>query len=73
MFLGAGGLYLIGPPEVRWDLVMLVRQRLLQDFMAFATDAEYLAGIGHRRAAVADSQLLPLIEAAGSDVSSVVF
>jgi hypothetical protein len=30
--------------------------------MAFASNAEYLAGIGHRTAALEDSRLLPLQE-----------
>lgn len=62
VFLGKGGGYLIGPPDERWDLVMLVRQRSLQDFFAFAADTDYLAGLGHRTAALEDSRLLPLVE-----------
>lgn len=61
-FLGAGGPLLIGPADERWDLVALVRQSSLQAFMAFAQDAGYLAGLGHRTAAVEDSRLLPLVE-----------
>ena len=61
MFLGAGGTYLIGPPEEHWDLVMLVRQNSLADFMAFASNPAYLAGLGHRTAALEDSRLLPTI------------
>ena len=37
------------------------KQTSLQHFMAFATNQGYLAGIGHRTAAVADSRLLPII------------
>ena len=59
MFLGTGGTYLIGPPEERWELVMLVRQNSLADFMAFASNPAYLAGLGHRTAALEDSRLLP--------------
>lgn len=61
-FLGAGGPLLIGPADERWDLVALVRQSSLQAFMAFAQDAGYLAGLGHRTAAIEDSRLLPLVE-----------
>ena len=32
--------------------------------MAFATNAEYLSGIGHRVAALEDSRMLPLEESA---------
>ena len=62
MFLGRGTSWLIGPESKRWDLVMLVRQRSAQSFMAFAQHEAYLAGIGHRTAAVEDSRLLPLSE-----------
>lgn len=62
MFLGDGGHFLIGPMEETWDLVMIVRQNSLADFMAFANDAEYQAGIGHRTAAISDSRLLPMVE-----------
>jgi uncharacterized protein (DUF1330 family) len=62
LFLGDGGAFLIGPASERWDRVMLVRQSAMQAFLAFANDAAYLAGIGHRTAAVEDSRLLPLTE-----------
>jgi len=62
VFLGKGGKYLIGPQEEQWDLVMLVRQNSLSDFMAFASHQEYLAGLGHRTAALEDSRLLPIVE-----------
>ena len=61
MFLGAGGTYLIGPSEERWDLVMLVRQNSLTGFMAFASNPAYSAGLGHRTAALEDARLLPTI------------
>jgi len=60
MFYGEGAGFLIGPPSERWDRAMLVRQRSVQDFMAFAEDAAYLTGLGHRTAAIEDSRLLPL-------------
>ncbi len=62
IFLGQGGAFFIGPQDEVWDLVMLVRQASLSDFAAFAGDAEYLAGIGHRTAAISDSRLLPMVE-----------
>lgn len=62
LFLGKGGSYLIGPQDEQWDLVMLVRQNSLQDFMAFSSNETYLAGLGHRTAALADSRLLPIVE-----------
>lgn len=62
VFLGKGGHFLIGPADERWDAVMLVRQRSIGDFMAFAGNTEYLQGIGHRTAALEDSRLLPIVE-----------
>ncbi len=62
LFLGAGGEYLIGPSDARWDLVMLVRQGSVADFLSFASNEAYLAGMGHRVAALADSRLLPMAE-----------
>jgi uncharacterized protein (DUF1330 family) len=62
VFLGNGGKYLIGPQDERWDFVMLVRQNSLSGFIAFSSNQEYLAGLGHRTAALEDSRLLPLVE-----------
>jgi uncharacterized protein (DUF1330 family) len=62
LFFGRGGSFLIGPDNERWDAVALVRQSSPAAFMAFASNAEYLAGIGHRTAALEDSRLLPLQE-----------
>src|SRR5262245_42055461 len=70
IFLGRGGPFLIGPSDERWDAVMLVRQRSVADFMAFASNPEYLAGMGHRLAALEDSRLLPLVEGSAEDVFS---
>jgi uncharacterized protein (DUF1330 family) len=64
LFLGEGGTFLIGPATECWDLAMLVRQNSVDSFMSFATDEAYLAGLGHRTAAVEDSRLLPLVELA---------
>ncbi len=65
LFLGHGGDFLIGPADERWDMAMLVRQSSPQAFVAFASNAAYLAGLGHRLAALEDSRLLPLVEDAG--------
>lgn len=59
---GTGGAVLVGPDDECWDRVMLIRQSSLDSFMAFAENPEYLAGLGHRRAALSDSRLLPVIE-----------
>lgn len=62
VFLGAGGPFLIGPADERWDMAMLVRQASVASFLAFASNEGYLAGLGHRAAALEDSRLLPLSE-----------
>jgi len=62
IFFGKGGSFLIGPDDERWDAAMLVRQRSISDFMAYASNQAYLKGIGHRVAALEDSRLLPLVE-----------
>jgi hypothetical protein len=61
LFLGHSGHFLIGPPDERWDMVMLMRQQSVASFMAFASHEAYLAGIGHRVAALEDARLLPLL------------
>jgi hypothetical protein len=61
-FFGSAGHNFIGPADERWDLVMMIRQSSLSDFLAFASNDEYLAGIGHRTAALEDSRLLPIVE-----------
>lgn len=62
VFLGDGGPFLIGPPDERWDLVLLVRHRSVEAFMAFASDDAYQSDVlGHRLAAIADSRLLPIV------------
>ncbi len=58
---GTGGEFFIGPGEERWDHVLLVRQKSLDDFFAFASNPGYLSGLGHRTAALEDSRLLPIV------------
>jgi hypothetical protein len=62
LFYGKGGAFLIGPSRQRWDAAMLVRQSSVASFLAFASNQDYLAGIGHRVAALEDSRLLPLVQ-----------
>jgi hypothetical protein len=59
---GTGGHTFIGPPDVRWDLVMAIRQSSVEDFFAFASNADYLVGVGHRTAALEDSRIIPLVD-----------
>ena len=61
-FLGTGGPTFIGPVDERWDLVMLVRYPGIEQFLAMAQNSDYLAGIGHRSAALEDSRLIPIEE-----------
>ena len=69
-FLGEGGNFLVGPQDERWDVVMFIRQHSLSDFMAFASNEKYLAGLGHRNASLEDSRLLPLVEHQGHNITS---
>lgn len=62
LFLGEGGRFFIGPTDERWDAVMLVKQSSLSSFFDFASNPGYLAGLGHRAAAITDSRLLPVEE-----------
>ena len=62
LFMGEGGDFLIGPTNERWDAVLLIKQNSVNSFIAFESNTEYMKGIGHRTAALADSRLLPIIE-----------
>jgi hypothetical protein len=62
LFYGRGADYFIGPPNEHWDAVLLIRQASLASFLAFASNQGYLAGTGHRTAALEDSRLLPLVD-----------
>ena len=69
MLLGDGGKFFIGPDDEQWDVVMLVKQSSVERFFAFASDSGYLAGIGHRNAAVLDSRLLPIVECKNDNIT----
>lgn len=62
MLMAAGGKNLIGPADEQWDVAMIIRQRSLADFMAFTSNPGFMAGMGHRKAALLDSRLLPMVE-----------
>ncbi|MCF1713306.1 hypothetical protein L0U88_01530 [Flavihumibacter sp. RY-1] len=62
LFMGEGGDFLIGPENEHWDAVLLVKQNSVNSFLAFESNKEYMKGIGHRTAALADSRLLPIVE-----------
>jgi hypothetical protein len=59
--MAEGGHPLIGPTDERWDLVLLVRYPNIEAFLGMASNQEYLAGFGHRTAALEDSRLIPLV------------
>ena len=61
-FSGEAHPFLIGPSDETWDLAMVVRHTSLEAFLSMATDPGYLAGVGHREAALEDSRLLPIVE-----------
>ncbi len=60
LFLGKGGSFLIGPEHEKWDCVMLIKQKSVEDFFAFASNKDYLKVLAHRTASIEDSRLLPL-------------
>jgi uncharacterized protein (DUF1330 family) len=62
LLLARGGPFFIGPGHERWDAAVLVQQRSVKSFLEFASNSDYMAGIGHRTAALEDSRLLPLVE-----------
>lgn len=62
VLVGTGGHDLIGPIDERWDVVMLVRHASVAAFLAMAENQEYLAGTGHRLAALEDSRLIPAVD-----------
>jgi hypothetical protein len=57
-----GGYMAPQPNEERWNVALLIRQASPSAFLAFASNSQYMAGIGHRLAALQDSRLLPLVE-----------
>ncbi len=62
LFQGSARNFLIGPTDERWDSVLLVRYENAGAFLALTRDREYLKGVGHRTASLADSRLLPIVE-----------
>jgi uncharacterized protein (DUF1330 family) len=69
LFLGDGGPWFVGPPAERWDLMLLLRHASRATLLAFATHEGYLAGPGHRLAALEDARMLPLTRGSGEGAS----
>lgn len=59
--LAEASVSLIGPADEHWDTALLVRYPSAQAFRDMTSSPEYLAGYGHRAAALADSRLIPLV------------
>jgi uncharacterized protein (DUF1330 family) len=55
---GAPKALLLGPPEERWDLALLVRYPSKEAFLAMVSDPAYQAITVHRTAALEDSRLI---------------
>lgn len=55
-----GGEFLVGPADEFWDSCLVVRYPDVAAFAAMTSSEEYLAIVGHREAALADSRLLAL-------------
>lgn len=60
VYAGSGRAPVIGPTTERWDRVLIVRHRSVGAFLEFARNEAYLAGLGHRLAALEDSRLVPM-------------
>lgn len=62
LFFGECGSFLIGPQSEEWDRMLLVEHPSAADFIAFAQNEEYMKLAGHRKAALEDSRLLPIVQ-----------
>lgn len=60
VFEGPAGPWFIGPEAESWDRAMVIRQASVAALFGMARDPACAAGLGHRRAALADSRLLPV-------------
>ncbi len=58
--VGEAAAALIGPADERWDTALLVRYPSVQAFREMTSTEGYIAIVGHRYAALADSRLVPL-------------
>ena len=64
VFAGAASPLAIGPESERWDDVVIVQYPSRASFLEMLESESYQAVVHHRRAALADSRLVPI--AAGS-------
>ena len=61
LFSGSAAQWLIGPQSEYWHRAILIQQASVQSFLGFASNPDYLAGLGHRTAALEDARLLPIL------------
>ena len=54
---GPAGMTLIGPPNEKWDQVLIVQYPNRTAFLAMTADADYEAALVHRQAALAETRL----------------
>ena len=59
---GKPEIMLIGPKDVRWDLVFVARYPTAAAFLEMVTDPDYRVAVKHRQAAVLDSRLIRTTE-----------
>lgn len=64
LYFGSAGETVIGPDTEQWDDVVLVMYPSRAAFIDMTTSAEYLAIMGDRTAALADSRLVPTTQLA---------
>jgi uncharacterized protein (DUF1330 family) len=62
LYYGKSRDFLIGPPDEKWDAVLLVEHASVEKFIAFSRNPAYLKTAGHRNAGLEDSRLLPSVE-----------
>jgi len=62
IYNGKSNAFLIGPTTEIWDALLMVEHESVSKFMEFVNNENYLKGIGHRNAALADARLLPSTE-----------
>lgn len=62
IWMGRAGQTIIGPPDERWDIAILVRYPERERFLAMLRDPDYQSIAPMRAAALADSRLIELTQ-----------
>ncbi len=55
---GPAGMTFIGPPNEKWDMILVIHYPSRQAFLSLTADAEYEAALVHRTAALAETRLI---------------